>query len=252
MNKHTFNILIVEDEGIVAHDLAARLNHSGYNIVGIADNYEEAIQLFTAHKPDLVLLDITIKGNKTGIDVATAINNLLPTPFIFITAHTDAATLDKAKNTFPSAYLVKPFTTSHLLVSVELAIHNFAYQKKGADAATTLPNADEDDVYSKQEYIFIKDGYAFVKIHKQDITYLEAQDNYVRLNTTQKHYMLRSTLAKTMERLNNNFIVRVHRSFCVNINCVDKFSEHEIQIGTATVPIGRNYKEEFIKEFEIR
>jgi two-component system, response regulator PdtaR len=252
MNKHTFNILIVEDEGIVANDLAARLSHSGYNIIGIADNYEDALNLFTQHQPDLVLLDITIKGTKTGIDVATAINNLLPTPFIFITAHVDATTLESAKNTFPSAYLVKPFTTNHLLVSVELAIHNFAYQKKGIDAATSLQADEEGEVYRKQEYVFIKDNYSFVKLHQQDITYLEAQDNYVRINTAQKHYMVRCTLAKAMERLNNSFIIRVHRSFCVNINCVDKFNEQEIQIGNATIPIGRNYKTDFVEQFEIR
>jgi two-component system, response regulator PdtaR len=252
MNKHSFNILIVEDEGIVAADLAARLTHSGYTVIGMADNYDEAIDLFMQHKPDLVLLDITIKGTKTGIDVATEINRLQPSPFIFITAHVDAATLEKAKYTFPSAYLVKPFTTSHLLVSVELAIHNFAYQKKGLQAETALPQNQEEELYPKQEYLFIKEGYTFVKLHQQDITYIEAQDNYVRINTTQKHYLVRCTLTKAMERLNNNFIIRVHRSFCVNINAVDGFTEQDIQVGNATIPIGRNYKADFIQQFEIR
>lgn len=252
MNKHSFNILIVEDEGIVAADLAARLTHTGYNIIGIADNYEEAIELFTQYNPDLVLLDITIKGNKTGIDVATEINRLTPTPFIFITAHVDAITLEKAKNTFPSAYLVKPFTTSHLLVSVELAIHNFAYQKKGLLAETALPQNQDEELYPKQAYLFIKEGCTFVKLHQHDITYIEAQDNYIRIYTAQKHYIVRCTLAKAMERVNMSFIIRVHRSFCVNINAVDGFTEQNILISNITIPIGRNYKADFIQQFEIR
>ncbi|MFY7899565.1 MAG: response regulator, partial [Chitinophagaceae bacterium] len=184
MTNHHFNILIVEDEAIVAADLSARLTHSGFHVIGIADNYNEAIALFNEHKPDLILLDISIKGNKTGIDIATTINQILPTPFIFITAHVDADSIDKAKNTFPAAFLVKPFTTSHLLISVELAIHNFAYQKKGIETENKLADNEKDDFYPKQEYLFIKEGYKFIKIHQQDVLFLEAQDNYVKICTT--------------------------------------------------------------------
>lgn len=253
MSNHNFNILIVEDEGIVAADLAARLTHSGYQIIGIADNFDEAITIFKLHKPDLVLLDITIKGNKNGIDIATEITNILPTPFIFITAQVDAETIDKAKNTFPSAYLVKPFTTGHLLISVELAIHNFAYQKKGFAAAEVIPEKDnEEDLYPKQEHVFIKDLHTFIKIHLQEITYIEAKDNYVRIFTPNKSYLVRCTLTKAMERLSCLFLVRVHRSFCVNINHIDRFTEYEITVANTQIPIGRSYKQEFIRQFEIR
>lgn len=251
MNNNTFNILIVEDEAIVAADLAARLNSNGYNVVDIANNYEDAIVLFKQYAPDLVLLDITIKGNKNGIDIANTINALISTPFIFITAHVDAETIENAKKTFPAAYLIKPFTTSHLLVSIDLAIHNFAYQKKAIPNAAE-PQEELEDLYSKQDFLFIKEGYVFIKIHQKDILYLEAQDNYVRIHTTGKHYLIRCTLTKAMNRLNKSFMLRVHRSFGININHIESFSENEITIGFTTVPIGRNYKTDFMQFFEIK
>ena len=252
MPNKQFTILIVEDEGLVALDLSARLQQAGYFIAGIADNYNEAILLFKTKLPDLVLLDITIKGNKTGIDIATEINKILPTPFIFVTAHTDADTLQKAKNTFPASYLVKPFTTSHLLIAIELSLHNFAYQKNIDSLDVANLNGAEDDIYQKQDAIFIKDGHTFIKLHHSQINFLETDDNYVKIATTEKLYLIRCTMAKAIEKLKRDFYVRVHRSFCVNINKVDRFNEHEITIEKHTIPIGRNYKDEFIKRFELK
>ncbi len=252
MNQEKFSILIVEDEGIVAADLAARLSQTGYTIAGIADNYEEAIDVFKTKLPDLVLLDITIKGNKTGIDIAATINTMLPTPFIFVTAHADVDTLQKAKNTFPASYLLKPFTTSHLHVAVELALHNFAYQKTVGNTNPMVLNNAEDDIYLKQDYLFIKEGQTFIKLNQQDIGYLESQDNYVRFYTASKSYLVRCTLSKAIEKLKQNFMVRTHRSFCVNIHKVNSFTEHEVSIFNTDLPIGRNYKDEFISRFELK
>ena len=252
MSNLNFNILIVEDEAIVAVDLAARLNNSGYHVIGISDNYDEAIAVFKEFKPDLVLLDVTIKGNKTGIDIATSINEILPTPFIFITANTDADTIGKAKNTFPSAYMVKPFTTSHLLISVELAIHNFAYQKKVINAETKITESISEEAYAKQDYLFIKEGYFFIKIYQQDILFIEAQDNYIKIFTKQKNHLIRCSLNKIMERLNNSFITRLHRSFSVNINLIDSFCDNEVKIKDHSIPVGRNYKADFIQNFVVK
>lgn len=247
-----FSILIVEDEALVANDLAARLQQVGYTIAGIADHFEEAVALFRKKIPDLVLLDITLKGKKSGVDIAAAINIILPTPFIFVTAHTDADTLQKAKQTFPAAYLVKPFTTGHLLISIELALHNFAYQKTVNAADLTALQAAEADIYLKQEYLFIKEGQRFVKLQHTDILYLQAEDNYVKIFTAAKSYLIRCTLTKAIEKMNRPEYVRSHRSYCINIHKVESFTEQTIMIGTFAIPIGRNYKEGFVSKFELR
>ena len=252
MEKELFTIMIVEDEGLVAKDLEARLQQAGYNVAGIADNFDDAMDLFKKKLPDLVLLDITIKGEKDGIDIAEEINKISPTPFIFITAHTDADTLEKAKNTFPASFLIKPFTTSHVLISIELALHNFAYKK-------TVSNSDpfgvidaEDDIYLKQDYIFIKDGHRFIKLNQSDVLYMESEDNYVRIFLNAKSYLVRCTLKKAIEKMKRKNYVRVHRSYCVNLNHIDSFTENEIMIKQVPIPIGRNYKEDFIKMFELK
>ena len=252
MPNESFTILIVEDEGLVAKDLEARLMQTGYSIAGIADNYRDAINLFKVKSPDLVLLDITLKGKKNGVDIAAEIIKILPTPFIFVTAHTDADTLGKAKNTFPASYLVKPFTTSNLLVSVELALHNFAYQKTGI---TTIPNDltnAQEELYLKQDFIFVKDNNIFIKLHQADVEYIEAQDNYVKLVTKEKNYLVRCSLAGIIDKMKKDYFIRIHRSFCININKVENFTEFEVSINNNKIPIGRNYKEEFINRLHLR
>ncbi len=251
MPKELFSILIVEDEGLVAKDLAARLMQTGYAIAGIADTYNDAIELFKLKMPDLVLLDITIKGNKNGIDIATEINNLLPTPFIFVSAHTDAETLEKAKHTFPASYMVKPFTTSHLLIAIELAIHNFAYQKTVGSSTTETTTDTQEELYLKQDFIFIKEAHTFIKLHQPDVLYMEAKDNYIKLVTTEKSYLIRCTLMRLLDKMNKHFFVQIHRSFCINIDKVESFTEYEVTLNNCKLPIGRNYKEDFVKRFQL-
>ena len=246
MQEQALTILIIEDERLVAMDLAARLQHAGYSIAGIADNYDAAVELFRKTMPDLILLDITIKGEKSGIEVAWEISKLVPTPFIYITAHADVATIQKAKATFPAAYLLKPFTTAHLMVSVELALHNFAYQKQGNVQAINEP---EDDIYLKGNAVFIKEGQKFIKLFYADIQYLEAKDNYVKIHTQDKHYLVRCTLSKAIERLLHKRFVRIHRSYAVNLDRVKDFSEEEVTVANTSLPLGGNYKADFIQQF---
>src|SRR5688572_12826533 len=97
MAAEKVNILIVEDESIVALDLAKGLEQDGYNIAGIADNAEEAQQLFNDNEIDIILMDVNIIGEKDGIDTATEILKLKAVPIIYLTAFTDAATIDRIK-----------------------------------------------------------------------------------------------------------------------------------------------------------
>lgn len=245
----SFKIQIVEDELLVARDLSARLKQAGYDVVSITDNLDAALAAFRKYTPDLVLLDITISGEKTGIDIAHAITEILPTPFIYITAHADALTVNKAKNTFPAAYVIKPFTTSAILVSIELALHNFAYNNV---AATEPEQLQDGNMYLKQNHVFIKDGYKFIKLLLNDILYIVAEDNYVKIVTANKSFLLRNTLTKTIEILQKNYFVRIHRSSCINTNHIDSFTENEVVIKGVPISIGRNYKDELTNIFKFR
>lgn len=116
-------ILIVEDEAITAMDIKTRLSRMGYRVAGIAATGEQAIQLTEETHPDLILMDIKIKGPIDGIQTAELIHAQSNLPIIYLTAYADDATLQRAKLTGPSGYILKPFQERDLAISIEMALY---------------------------------------------------------------------------------------------------------------------------------
>jgi PAS domain S-box-containing protein len=116
-------VLIVEDEGIVAKDLSIRLVRLGYKVCGIAAQAHQAIQMAQDLKPGLILMDIQLDGSLDGIEAAEMIQQAQDIPVIFLTAHSDPATLARAKLTGPSGYILKPFEERELAIQIELALY---------------------------------------------------------------------------------------------------------------------------------
>ncbi|MGZ3769515.1 MAG: hybrid sensor histidine kinase/response regulator [Bdellovibrio sp.] len=116
-------ILIVEDESIVAKDLELTLDHLGYNIVGNCDNGDDAYKVALEKKPDLILMDIFIKGDQDGIETASKIKKALSVPVVFLTAFSDNRTLERAKESKPHGYLTKPFDEKDLYITVEMVLN---------------------------------------------------------------------------------------------------------------------------------
>src|SRR5690348_915471 len=102
------NILIAEDEGITALSLEDELQLEGYNVAGIADNGGEAVNIMKTQTVDLALLDIHLKGDWDGIETAQQLKAIKNIPLIYLTAYSDNITLERAKQTAPAAYLIKP------------------------------------------------------------------------------------------------------------------------------------------------
>jgi signal transduction histidine kinase len=124
------SVLIVEDEAIVAHDLRQTLAEQGFDAFAVASSAEEAIATAASKRPDVVLMDIRIKGPTDGIAAAQALRERFGMPIIFLTAHADARTLARAKSTEPSGYLLKPVKSSELKVCIELALHKRGSQQR--------------------------------------------------------------------------------------------------------------------------
>ncbi|MBI5383908.1 MAG: response regulator [Verrucomicrobia bacterium] len=114
-------VLVVEDEAIVAADLANKLGHLGYEIVGPTPRGEEAIALAQETRPNLVLMDIRLQGRLDGVEAAAQIRRDCDLPVIFLTAHSDAATLERAKTAEPFGYILKPFEERELDTTIEMA-----------------------------------------------------------------------------------------------------------------------------------
>ncbi len=116
-------ILVVEDEGIVAQEIKSRLEKSGYAVCAMAHDGRTAIAHAGEMQPDLVLMDIKLKGGMDGIEAAGVIRDRFNLPVVYLTAYTDPATLARAKVMEPFGYVVKPFETRSLMVSIEIALH---------------------------------------------------------------------------------------------------------------------------------
>ena len=123
MNAPAVQVLIVEDEAIIAAALSVRLRGLGYTVTATASSYERALQSAVDLPPDVVLMDIQLRGSRSGIEAAQRIQESLGIPVVFTTAYADAETIEQAKLTEPYGYLLKPFDDSSLKVAVELAVY---------------------------------------------------------------------------------------------------------------------------------
>ena len=115
-------ILIVEDERITAEDLAEILKGLGYQVTAVVSSGAEAIREAEQNPPDLVLMDIRIKGEMDGAETARILRERFDIPVVYLTAHADRETLERAKQSRPLGYIVKPFHESELHASVEIAL----------------------------------------------------------------------------------------------------------------------------------
>ncbi|MBS1538663.1 MAG: PAS domain S-box protein [Bacteroidetes bacterium] len=152
-------VLVVEDENIVALDLRSILTYLGYIVVGITGNGEEALSLIHSLKPDLVLMDIGLKGDKDGIDTAETIRKEMSTPIVFITANADSATLNRAKITEPYGFILKPFDEREIQTTLEMAFFRFKTDqelRENRQWLSTILQSIGDAVIATDEHGIIK------------------------------------------------------------------------------------------------
>lgn len=131
-------ILVVEDEPLIADDIANQLRINDFEISGIAYDYEDAVYELKFNAPDGVVLDINLGSGKTGVDIAEVINEKYDLPFIFLTSYADKETLERAKRTEPLGYVVKPFDERNLIATLEIALYNFSQKQKNTQPALNL------------------------------------------------------------------------------------------------------------------
>ncbi|MBU3665967.1 MAG: diguanylate cyclase [Chthoniobacterales bacterium] len=135
-------ILVVEDEAITAMDLAAELRNLGYEVCGIVDTADAAVEVAAREKPQLVLMDIRLGDGGDGVDAARRIYETNDTALIFLTAHSDDATLARALSVSPYGYIVKPFHARELKVAVEVALSKHAQERAETEKISELVLTD--------------------------------------------------------------------------------------------------------------
>ncbi|MEG4048513.1 ATP-binding protein [Microcoleus sp. Pol17_C1] len=149
-------ILVVEDEVIVAQDIAGRLKKLGYGVTATVSSGEEAIQKAVENPPDLVLMDIVLKGDMDGVTAAEKIKTNKNVPTVFLTAYADDQTLQRAKLTDPFGYIIKPFQQNDLRVAIEIALHRHEIETKMREslkAAEAVRESVEEKSHRQNQYI---------------------------------------------------------------------------------------------------
>ena len=122
--------LIVEDEALIAEELRERLSRLGFSIIATVDSADEGVTIATRERPDLVLMDIRLKGEKDGVDAAREIRQQVDLPVVYITAYSDRLTVDRAKKSDHDGFLLKPFHRSELQSTIQVAMERHALRKK--------------------------------------------------------------------------------------------------------------------------
>lgn len=239
------NVLVVEDESIVSKDIQHSLKKIGYNVVGSASTGEKAIDLARSEKPDIVLMDIMLKGGMNGIEAADIIKREMAIPVIFLTAYADESTLAKAKISEPYGYILKPFKEIDLQTSIEMAIYK---HKKEQDIVK-----ERDFLYSivdgkekSREFIFVKSNSKLVKLNCKDIYFIEALKDYVVINTADTRYTIHSTMKEIELKMGNVDFIRIHRSFIVRLDKIAsiEFPNLTLENDKKSIPIGGSFRDD--------
>jgi DNA-binding LytR/AlgR family response regulator len=255
MYSNPITLLIVEDDMIIAAKVSMQLTNLGYDVVGIVPRGEEAIRQVADNPPDIVLLDINLKGALDGIETAKAILKMVDIPIIYVTANADEATFNRAKETRPYAFISKPIKNLDLQRAIELTVSRLS-EKKLARVLTTepihdMPEESDDAPFILSDRIFVKHKEKMVKLFLEDILYIEAERNYCRIYTKNKEYVLATTLKIMEEKLPMRHFIRVHRSFMVNLAQVDEVAESHVTIHQKAVPLSNTLREDLLSRLQM-
>lgn len=242
------NILLIEDTKSEEEALTSVLLENDYNIVGVATNYTEALTLFYQHKVDLVIIDVFLNGQPEGITFAETIT-ITPNvakPFVFLTSSKDRQIFERAKLTKPFSFLLKPFNELEILYAIEMAIEKFYDQ-------TNVFLSEEQDTVIGNSHLFIKKKNALKKVALQDIIYIEVEERYCNIITSNENYLVALSLTKITEFLDTNTFAKTHRNYIVNTNKISEIILNENLIileGNYMITLSEKYKD-FIHKYKI-
>jgi len=239
----SYNILIVEDDSLIADSLSDMLEILGHKIIAVAESYDDAIKAFEQNDVELALLDIQLNGEKSGIDLAERIKEDFQVPFIFTTAFADKETIKRASIHGPYGYIVKPYGMKDINAGIEIAIQNHKSFKD-------FDNGEEGGVLN-HESLFVKSNSRIVRINIEDILYVEAKGDYAVFKTKSKGYIVSTTFKNVEEKLNMNKFIKVHRSYIVNVDKVVDIEENNLLINEQIIPVSRSQKPNLLKRLNM-
>ncbi len=249
--ENPLRILIVEDEMVIGANISLQLSKFGYEVTGILPRGEEAIIHVRENQPDIVLLDINLKGNIDGIQTAEIMQKEHDIPVIYLTANADDANFNRAKSTHPYAFISKPYKSLDLKRAIELT----ASRLQSESDSETITVEDNQVKLDKASFVltdsvFVRSHEKMVKIIVKDIYYIEAERNYCRIYSKDKEYMLVMTLKDMNEKLPHGHFVRVHRSYVVNIEHVDEVALSHVAVAKKAIPLSKSFRDDLLNRLQ--
>lgn len=236
-------VLIVEDEPLIAEDIAQSLREMEYEVTAICESADEALASIQNIRPDIALLDIQIEGAIDGIMLAGILRSEYDLPFIFITSNSDSATIDRLSRVHPAGFLSKPYNERSLYGTLKIALSKVAESTTSEDT----PQASA----SSKNMLFIRNKDRLERVEENQIDYVQAYDNYCFVHANRRRYLIPHTLKEVENRLNTELFMRVHRSYLVNIERIVAIDELGIEVAEERVPLSKNQRKELLQRIQL-
>lgn len=244
MENSTLKVLIVEDDISFSLELEMIIDEIGYPIIGNVDNSAEALDIIFSKEPDLILMDIDIKGNLSGTEIGEKIKHL-NIPIIFITSFDNKKKYDEARQSNMAAYLIKPTNKFTLESTIDLIIQKL-------DAQKDIAEKSDETIFGTS--IFVKKNKTYHKVSLESIQYAEASGNYSTLYVGKEKFVSNLSFKEIELMLASNIFLRTHRSYIMNMNY---FSSINIEENTITmeneqvIPVSRTNKQILLDRMNI-
>ncbi|UFH54309.1 response regulator [Spirosoma sp. KNUC1025] len=242
-------ILIIEDDPFMATDIEENLIQAGYTICGKANSYETAIKMMQQSQPDIVLADITLSGPIDGITTVKELMRIKWVPVIYLTGNSEIETFNRAKSTFPAAFLHKPFRVRELSAQIDLAMHNF--YAGNISGSPELP-----------DHTFLPTGNGYMRVIKSEIQFVKADRNNCELYLTgsgfQRIYpgktyhaiVIALNLGKLLPYLSGSFY-QLSRSLVINLEYIDRIESNRLYVGPHEIAIPDGARKPLIERLQV-
>ena len=238
-------ILIVEDDPSIAENIEEILELLDYVNIDIANSANQAIKVIKKYRPDLIFMDIKLKGDKDGIELGEIIKQMIDVPIVYVTSYSDPTIIERAKRINPAGFIVKPFNTNDIHAMVEIVLYNKRTRPSTSESSSSKSSTDSP--YLVNDAVYIKADNAFERVDYEDIYYVEANGNMVTIFTKHRNYIIRKSMKDMEEKLPSHLFLRVQKSFIVQLGQIENFSTKEINLKMgASVQVGRQYYNSFL------
>ena len=230
-------VLAVEDDPIHQDKLRMIIDVLGYDLIDVLNDHTRLMSIISATNPDVLLMDIDLGEDLSGIDLVLKINEIYDIPAVYLTSYADDQTFTEAKKTFPAAYITKPYDAEELKRAIELAVIS--------NQNTRLNSSNTKNQLIARDNIFIKNGNTLNKLSISDIRLIEAYDKYCFIFTSNQKYMIKERLKNILLQLPEYQFCQVHRSYVINISAIESIDLHQnnIIVLGKSIGIGKTYKQ---------